>query len=172
MGPSREGEMTVDLGLLQNSGVKSLSDKWRGERVHRYLRTPLYVALSCVAQSLPITSPLAKSRPIQQIEQCNLTRIYRCIDLPNGSCLLCSLSSVVKPDSRVWPGTSAFKMPDKCWVVTCNGQEPHTLHEPTMTINLTLCPMDIVGACLTIGFVLQSWHVGSWHVGTIGMSDP
>jgi hypothetical protein len=35
VGPSREGEMAVDPGLLQISGIKSRSDKWREEPVHR-----------------------------------------------------------------------------------------------------------------------------------------
>jgi len=41
VGPSREGEMTVEHGLLKKFGIKSRSHKWRGELVHRYLRTPL-----------------------------------------------------------------------------------------------------------------------------------
>jgi hypothetical protein len=45
VGPSREGEMTVEHGLLKKFGIKSRSHKWRGELVHRYLRTPLYIAL-------------------------------------------------------------------------------------------------------------------------------
>jgi len=41
VGPSREGEMTVEHGLLKKFGIKSRSHKWRGELVRRYLRTPL-----------------------------------------------------------------------------------------------------------------------------------
>ena len=46
VGPSREGEMTVEHGLLKKFGIKSRSHKWRGELVRRYLRTPLYLTQS------------------------------------------------------------------------------------------------------------------------------
>jgi hypothetical protein len=35
VGPSREGEMTEEHELLQKFGIKSRSDKWRGETLHR-----------------------------------------------------------------------------------------------------------------------------------------
>jgi hypothetical protein len=49
MWPSREGEMTLEHGLLKKFGINSGSDKCRGDTVHRYLRGPLYINQSRTA---------------------------------------------------------------------------------------------------------------------------